>query len=61
MKRSNKYIQMSLSDFLLRYPDCVVDFPFLKELIDDPLFVVRIRLDGSEFEVGYSDDDWNIK
>ena len=60
MKR--RYIQLTIPEFFERYPgfaEDLKDSPLYYELLNDPLYLVRVRNGAVEF--GYLEDDWLIK
>lgn len=58
-----KYIQLPLSVFASQYPDRYVRLVERRLLPPDALFDERyiVRIQGSQFEVGYATDDWFIE
>lgn len=53
------YIEMPLRSFLVFNPEYTPLFPFSK--YPDPRYLVRIQLLTGTMEVGFAEDDWQIK
>lgn len=53
------YIEMPLRSFLQFNPEYFPLFPFSK--YPDPRYLVRIQLHTGIMEVGFAEDEWQIK
>lgn len=53
------YIQLPLATFLQLHPEYLQMFPL--RYFHDPRYVVRLHPSSGTMEVGFAEDDWNIK
>lgn len=59
MTQTLNYIQMPLYAFLQLHPEYRSMFPY--SAFPDPRYLVRIQLHTGTIEVGFAEDDWEVK